>query len=175
MRFNILAGLAFLASAVAANPILKPRQDFNTSQPFHLKTAGASNPEHNDLYVYGYHTGAGFNDAVLSSDSSIANKAILNNTRVQFLLGTDFPWGFTMGGATNYAAWEMVEIDTGYGTQGFYIDAGSLQWNVSGFGGWAVCDWWHNAPQLFWLVDFYHPQLPSSCSKVDLRAEYVES
>lgn len=103
MRFNILAGLAFLASAVAANPILKPRQDFNTSQPFHLKTAGASNPEHNDLYVYGYHTGAGFNDAVLSSDSSIANKAILNNTRVQFLLGTDFPWGFTMGGATNYA------------------------------------------------------------------------
>lgn len=103
MRFNILCGLAFLVSAVAANPILHPRQNFNTSQPFHLKTSGAAKPEHNDLYVIAYHTGAGFNDAVLTRDASGASEAILNGTNVQFLLGTDFPWGFNMGSAINYA------------------------------------------------------------------------
>ena len=35
----------------------------------------------------------------------------------------------------------------------------------------AVCDWWHNAPQLFWRYDYYTPEdypAPSSCADVDL-------
>lgn len=38
-----------------------------------------------------------------------------------------------------------------------------------------VCDWSHNAPQLFYL---YEPlaskaKIPSSCSKADLKTEYL--
>ena len=35
----------------------------------------------------------------------------------------------------------------------------------------AVCDWWHNAPQLFWRYNYYTPEdypAPSSCADVDL-------
>jgi len=39
------------------------------------------------------------------------------------------------------------------------------------WGGWLVCDWWHNAPQLFWRYSYYTPEdypAPSSCADVDL-------
>jgi hypothetical protein len=97
MKF--FSSLALLASAVAATPILIAR---NTTTNFHLKTTGASNSAHNDLYVYGYHTGAGLNDAVLTSDVGTASPAFLNGTNVQFALDTPFPWGLYMVGQNNY-------------------------------------------------------------------------
>ncbi|RWQ96525.1 hypothetical protein C8Q69DRAFT_465605, partial [Paecilomyces variotii] len=36
-----------------------------------------------------------------------------------------------------------------------------------------VCDWWHNAPQIFYLVEYYQPELPLSCNKVQLKPEYI--
>lgn len=101
MKF--LASLALLASTVAASPMLYPRQSSNSTQSFYLKTSGASNDNHNNLYVYAYHTGAGFNDAVLTSDVGTASPAFLNGTHTQFDLGTSFPWGFKMGVQNNYA------------------------------------------------------------------------
>lgn len=46
------------------------------------------------------------------------------------------------------------------------VMADRTQW-----GGWLVCDWWHNAPQLFWRYKYYTPEdypAPSSCADVDL-------
>lgn len=97
MKF--FSSLALLVSAVAANPILRTR---DTPKNFHLKTTGADNSAHNDLYVYGYHTGAGFNDAVLTSDVGTASPAFLNGTNVQFSLDTPFPWGLVMRPQNNY-------------------------------------------------------------------------
>ncbi|PYI12012.1 hypothetical protein BO78DRAFT_392685 [Aspergillus sclerotiicarbonarius CBS 121057] len=172
MKF--LASLALLASTVAAGPIVLPRAASNSTSTFHLKTSGASNEDHNNLYVYAYHTGAGFNDAVLTSDVGTASPAFLNGTHTQFDLGTPFPWGFKMGVQNNYAAWESVQINTGYGDQDFSISGTNLEWSeANGFGGWLVCDWYHNAPQLFYISSYYQPDIPSSCSKVDLTAEYT--
>ncbi|KAE8152172.1 hypothetical protein BDV25DRAFT_151450 [Aspergillus avenaceus] len=167
MKF--LTSLALLASAVAANPILRTR---NSTSNFHLKTTGADNENHNNLCVYGYHTGAGFNDAVLTSDVGTASPAFLNGTNVQFDLDTPFPWGLYMIAQSNYASWEPVEINTGYGSSDFSVKDGNLQWpEDQGFGGWLVCDWYHNAPQLFYLWKYYKPTIPSSCSKVQLSVE----
>ena len=44
----------------------------SSSEHFHLKSSGATNQEHNSLYVYAYHTGAGLNDAVLIKDVNTA-------------------------------------------------------------------------------------------------------
>lgn len=111
MKFSIISSLALLASAVMAmptNPAIQRRQA-NTTIPFYLKTSGAANDQHNNLYVTAYHTGAGFNDAVLESSNQNAAKAILNGTNVQFELGTPFPWGFDMGSATNYGG-KLTEL-----------------------------------------------------------------
>ncbi|RAH72026.1 uncharacterized protein BO66DRAFT_390506 [Aspergillus aculeatinus CBS 121060] len=168
MKF--LASLALLVSAVAASPI----QARDTAKSFYLKTSGAANDAHNNLYVYAYHTGAGFNDAVLTSDTSRARAVTLNGTNAQFDLGTTFPWGFKMGANTNYASWEPVQINVGYGDEGFSVNGTSLQWSEqNGFGGWLVCDWYHNAPQLFWLYKYLPATIPSSCDKVDLTVEYT--
>lgn len=39
----------------------------------------------------------------------------------------------------------------------------------------SVCDWSHNAPQLFYLYEplLADAKIPSSCSKADLQAENV--
>ncbi|KAA8650120.1 hypothetical protein EYZ11_010900 [Aspergillus tanneri] len=168
---KLFASIALLVSAVAANPIA--RAAGNVTGAFHLKTVGASEAKHNDLYVYAYHTAAGFNDAVLTSDTKTANPAFLNNTHAQFALDTPFPWGFTMHPHNNYAAWEPVEINTGYGDEGFTIDGNGLQWSNSLFGGWLVCDWYHNEPQLFYLYKPYEAKFPSSCSRVNLQIEEI--
>ncbi|KAJ5317441.1 hypothetical protein PENANT_c074G11108 [Penicillium antarcticum] len=165
MKF--LAPLLMLAASAIAAPVAK------TPKTFHLKTTSATKAEHNDLYVYGYHTGAGLNDAVLTQDVGTASSAYLNGTNVVFDYKTEFPWGMIAVGNTNYASWQPIQINAGTGTDGFSIDNGLLQWSEDmGFGGWLVCDWFHNAPQLFYLYKYYDPIIPSSCSKVQVKVEY---
>ncbi|KAF7719555.1 Uncharacterized protein PECH_005527 [Penicillium ucsense] len=162
MKF--LATLALMATAVMAAPAAK------SSKEFHLKTAGASKAKFNDLFVYAYHTGAGLNDAVLSKDSSIASAFYFNGTMALADLKTEFPWGMIAPGDANYASWEPILINAGSGTEGFSIDKGNFVWSADyGFGGWLVCDWYHNAPQLFYLNRYYQATIPSSCSKVQLK------
>ncbi|PLB40498.1 uncharacterized protein BDW47DRAFT_101220 [Aspergillus candidus] len=172
---KLLSSLVLLVSAVAANPVLSARGSNDDPKLFHLKTSGASNQDHDGLYVYGYHTGAGLNDAGLTADLDTAKPAFLNSTNVQFAFDTPFPWGITMRGANNYGSWEPVEINTGYGSGAFSIDGDNLKWSEKqGFGGWLVCDWYHNEPQLFYLYRFKEATaLPSSCTKVDLKVEYL--
>ncbi|KAJ5183101.1 hypothetical protein N7492_000717 [Penicillium capsulatum] len=162
MKF--LISLALLVAATIATPIARAPNEFT------LKTSDTSHSEHNDLYVYAYHTGAALNDAVLSKNASIATSFFLNGTRAQADLQTDFPWGIYIPGDTNYAEWEQVQINVGNGVSGFSVKDGSLQGSdEQGFGGWLVCDWYHNAPQLFFLRPSHKPTLPSSCSTVELK------
>ncbi|KAL5041666.1 hypothetical protein BDW71DRAFT_191430 [Aspergillus fruticulosus] len=162
--------LSLLVGAAAAT--VAGRQDSKTPDTFYLKTSGAENSAHNDLYVYGYHTGAGLNDAVLTPDIETASKAYLNGTIVLFDYNTTFPWGLSPWGVTNYAAWQFVQINAGTGQEGFSINSTGLQWSTQkGFGGWLVCDWWHNAPQLFYIYRYYKAEYPTSCSKVKLVTE----
>lgn len=95
--------LSLLVGAAAASPFNVGRQATKVPEEFHLKTSGAENPDHNDLYVYGYHTGAGLSDAVLSKDVETAGTAFLNGTNVQFDYNTTFPWGLSPQAVTNYA------------------------------------------------------------------------
>lgn len=74
---------------------------------FKLKTTGAANKVHNNLYVNTYHTGAGFNDAVLDSEESAAPWIHLNETRASFELGTHTPWNVDIGEDTNYACMSL--------------------------------------------------------------------
>ncbi|OOQ82308.1 hypothetical protein PEBR_39614 [Penicillium brasilianum] len=167
MKF--LATLAVLATTAVANPVARDTKEF------HLKTFGAQNSHHNNLYVYAYHTGAGFNDAVLDKNGTIASSFYLNGTNALADLGTDFPWGVIATGDTNYASWEPIEINAGSGSEGFSIENGNFVWSeANGFGGWLVCDWYHNAPQLFYLNRYYKPTIPSSCSKAQLKVVYTK-
>lgn len=202
MKFLTSLASALLATTAAATPLITRANDSAaiTTKKFHLKTSSNSD-SHNNLYVYAYHTGAGLNDAVLSANADDASKAFVNGTNVQFDLGTPFPWGVNMVGATNYggksplypdcafgilrglricanggerAAWQGVQINTGYGTSGFELDNAHLKWSEkNGFGGWLVCDWVHNAPQLFYLYEPMKADVPSSCSEVELQAVYL--
>jgi hypothetical protein len=144
--------LSLLVGAALATPFHHARQ---APDSFYLKTSGSENSAHNDLYVYGYHTGAGLNDAVLTPDVDTASKAFMNGTNVQFDYNTNFPWGLYPIGVTNYAgescnlrfangtvtdllaAWQFVELNVGYGAGDFSVNSAGLQWSEQkGFGGW---------------------------------------
>ncbi|KAL6720344.1 hypothetical protein ACLMJK_002265 [Lecanora helva] len=138
---------------------------------------GNGSVDKNDLYVSGYHTGAGTNDVTLGG-VDVASKGYFNGTHQQFDYETSFPWGLSMGGDTNYAAWELAMIDGGEGSEGFFFNSSGLQWNETyeGFGGWLACDWWHGVPQLFWKNAFYDNEItayPSSCASINLLAVTV--
>jgi hypothetical protein len=199
--------LSLLVGAALATPSRHARQSTKAPDSFYLKTSGSENSAHNDLYVYGYHTGAGLNDAVLTPDVDTASKAFMNGTNVQFDFNTNFPWGLYPIGVTNYAgvslylrfvsgtvtdllaAWQFVELNVGHGAGDFSVNSTGLQWSEQkGFGGWLgklipqphtipiadhslVCDWYHNAPQLFYIYRYYTAELPASCSRVKLLTE----
>lgn len=100
MKF--LTTLALLTATALANPLTRSQKEF------HLKTTGAANTDHNDLFVYAYHTGAGLNDAVLDKNDTHASPFHFNGTQVLADLGTEFPWGLIAIGDTNYAGTSPV-------------------------------------------------------------------
>ncbi|KAK4574880.1 hypothetical protein LTR86_001722 [Recurvomyces mirabilis] len=170
-----------------------------------LKPNQTGKETYQGLQLSTYHTGAGESDIVFSelSDNYTVkgwltpasnNTNDTNNYYQELDLGTPtYPW--TMLLATNvnfYAAWEPVRVFVGsgsnsseYGVQnGFFINETGLQWTSAPhgaggaadyFGGWLVCDWWHEVPQLFVRNRYYNsnpPYTPSSCADVDLVPYY---
>lgn len=96
----------------------------NTTREFNLKTVLKPNQSgktrYANLYLEGYHTGAGLSDAVLVSNPENPLKAYLNPMNgtnysdVLFDVGTDYPYFLDMQINTNfYAAWEPVGVDVG--------------------------------------------------------------
>lgn len=84
------------ASAIAAPTAI------SFPKHFHLKSKGATNQEHNNLYVYAYHTGPGLNDAALTKDLNTASSVSLTGTKALFNFNTEFPWGVVATGDTKY-------------------------------------------------------------------------
>lgn len=121
---KLLAPLTLLAATVAANPIVSRQdQDGSSSKTFTLKTTNAQNPQHDNLYVWAYHTGAGLNDAVLG-DAEKASPGSLNGTNVNFELGSAFPWGMFMPGAANYAGTPLpLPFPTRFSLSSVYLEA----------------------------------------------------
>jgi len=82
-----------------------------------------------------------------------------------------------------------VRVNAGYGDGGFklnasglvtdenYVDPETNSVGVNGvWGGWLVCRWWHNEPQLFWRNKFYTIEeypAPGSCADVELVPEHL--
>ncbi|MCJ1310812.1 hypothetical protein MMC25_004479 [Agyrium rufum] len=168
-----------------------------TGREYYLKSVDypGNTTDKANLYLQGYHTGAGFNDVVLVPESvgSLA-KFFLNNTHQEADLGSAFPWGLVLGNDDNYAGWELVQLNAGYGDSGFYFNntdglfnavagAQGLKFNsayqygegikFNEFGGWLVCDWYHGLPQLFWRVTPYDDAFPSSCALIQLERQYI--
>ena len=157
MKFLSVVSLCIASVAVTASPVA--RRDAGAQ--FHLKTTDSSIAAHNNLYVFGFHTGAGLNDAVLTTEASDASPAVLNDTTVSFQLGTEFPWGLVPSGESNYGGmlvvdspllcslhalltsmsllfpdWESVAINAGEGSKNFLINNNQLTWNYTTFSGW---------------------------------------
>lgn len=115
LTLQTLAFLLSLSSALALTTPPSPTSTFNATivPPFtvnlttngtitppsryYLQTRvkGPANEDKNGLYVSGYHTGAGMNDATLGS-IDVASVGYLNGTNQQFEYDTDFPWGMVM-------------------------------------------------------------------------------
>ncbi|KAF9888541.1 hypothetical protein FE257_008472 [Aspergillus nanangensis] len=155
---QFLNSLALLLSVVAASPI-QPATEI--SKKFPLKTDSAERNYHNGLYIYGYHSAAEMNDAVLSGDVDDASPAFMNGTYMQFALDTPFSWGLA-----------MQLIDAGYGEDGFFINGTGLQWEEQA--GFSVCDWYYNASQLFYMDRYYKAVLPQECGRTLLQVEYID-
>lgn len=120
----------------------------DTSGEFYLRTqlkpGQAGKEGFDNLYLYAYHTGAGFNDAMLSSNKSHAVPGFLTASNVtaadgtplyglQFYLGTTTAYSLEPDISANlYAAWEPVRINIGgapsnYSAFDIDADAG-LEW-----------------------------------------------
>lgn len=163
----------FLAPATAVLCLTSSAMaSLNTTREYYLKTQLApGQPKKTrfaNLYLESYHTGAGENDAVFTATKAAASKGFLNATSVKrpngkyfseqlFDLGSDFPYGLVVDTTANfYSSWEPVRVNAGGSPGGYFFNATGLQWNTSPsqpaeteFGGWMVCEWWHEAPQLF--------------------------
>lgn len=87
---------------LAASAIITPVAGTSSPEHFRLKSTGATNQEHNNLYVYAYHTGAGLNDAVLTKDVNTASSVYLNGTNAFFDFHTELLWGVVATGDNKY-------------------------------------------------------------------------
>ncbi|CAG8158964.1 unnamed protein product [Penicillium nalgiovense] len=156
------------------NPRPTPTTRMKTLTPLLMLAASAIVTPHNNLYVYAYHTGAGLNDAVLTKDVNTASSIYLNGTNAFIDFNTKLLWGVVATGDNKFTSWNPTLINAGQGSNGFSVKGNSFMWSeASGFGGWLVCNWYHNAPQLFYLNRYYDATIPFSCSKIQLKAEYI--
>jgi len=187
------------ASSARSPSSIKPA---SPTQSFYLKTSvfnatnrgspvDASKEKYNNLWLWAFHTGAGENDAVVSSNKSYAIPGFINMTGVNaagqhignltFNLTNPFPWGMYHI-EEEYAGWGGVQINDGVSEGGYFINATGLQWSGTNedlggsFGSWLVCDWWHGVTQLFWRNKFYPisaDPTPCGCADVNLVPVYI--
>jgi hypothetical protein len=130
--------------------------------------------------VEAYHTGAGLADPVFVpiTQSYPGTPAYLNGTQLQFDVNA-FPFGtYGFPGDSNYARWEPVYIEAGYGSANWAVDGeGHLAILNEEHDGWIVCEWYHgvNIPQLFQMIKGFDTEplnIPSSCSRAVLELAY---
>ncbi|KAJ5604907.1 hypothetical protein N7510_010061 [Penicillium lagena] len=156
--------LALLATAAAASPMEKV---------FNLKTFDATDPKFNNLYLSTYHVSPTISDAVLQGTKE-AQMFHYNNGTVVMDVKSPLKWELELI-TVNEAEWNPVQVNVnaGAGGKGFSVPKTGLEGAKSQeFGGWLACDWYHGVPQLFFLAKEYKADIPSTCSKVQLKPEY---
>ncbi|KAF4554372.1 Hypothetical protein D9617_4g001250 [Elsinoe fawcettii] len=167
----------------------------NTSQSFKLVTKvkanqAQSSDQLNGLYLSGYHSGAGLNDAVFLEGSDNGIEGFFNTTTygdpyyyLEFDLGNEFPYAAQISYPNFYAQWLPIEINAGdeNNAGAYFFNETGLQFTTSpssnstydSFGGWLVCNWWRGVPQLFMRQSSVNKTLTSNCADVDLLPEYI--
>ncbi|CAI7662519.1 unnamed protein product [Penicillium glandicola] len=169
MKF--LATVALLATAVAAAP---------ADKLFNLKTSGASNSSHNDLYLsvgHGLVSDPLNIEAVFSgaNASSAAAFSFVNGTII-LETGTTTAWYLDLinvGGAREERA--QVSVMPTEGSQGFSVTRQGLQGPSDIWDGWLWCPTNAAAGQVFPNLHFLsksvqEPAVPSGCDKIQLSA-----
>ncbi|OCK73977.1 hypothetical protein K432DRAFT_471476 [Lepidopterella palustris CBS 459.81] len=174
------------ASSYPSFTPIKPLYHLRTYTKLHSHTNPHSDHRFNGLYLHASPTGANPDNhyALFTSNISLAAIGFLNSTNSieGFDLNKNQPYSFSFQMQPD-AGWSEVDINAGLGSlQGVeFADMGKagkalVLSNASKmgsiWGGWIVCDWWHNAPQLFWRYsDKYKPgpyPAPRGCADVDL-------
>ena len=194
MQLSTLIAAAGLVATAVARPPFKLRTQ--------LKPGQTGKEAFDGLWLFAYHTGAGTNDAVMSSNSSHASTMSLNPINVTAVdngalytldvgLNTpDIPWGVWPATTEFYAAWQPVQINAGTRSNeynAFYTTEEGLQWttsrkqaNIDTFAGWLVCEWWHpdaddrsqSAKQLFYRLNGYGKPDLATCADVNLVQDW---
>jgi len=173
---TLLASLSFSTAA----PLLQQRQNPPPTDTFLLQTVvtnstGDTGTNKTGLYVVGYHTGAGFADATLTSNKSIAWEAYFNGSQLYAIYqdtATPDPYPAPLSFEfPDYQEWAPVTLNQAGAAEkglGFFLNSTGIQYNVTDFG-WVACDWWHGVPQLFALNGYpYGGPVAPGCSKVNL-------
>ncbi|KAJ6175822.1 hypothetical protein N7485_002736 [Penicillium canescens] len=178
MKF--LATIALLASAVAAAPAEKL---------FNLKTSGAANSTHNDLYLS---VGRGIINDPLNNEALFAGAPAkraatfyVNNGTIRWDSGdASTPWALDLikvNGVRKERA--QVSVDPTTGSKGFTIGPKGLQGPASSWGGWlCMCypRFLPGAPSTPPQANFYPnlhylnknvplPAVPTGCDKINLE------
>ncbi|KAF2227513.1 hypothetical protein BDZ85DRAFT_315086 [Elsinoe ampelina] len=173
----------------------------NTTRSFKLVTQVKANQLKNKnkkqfdgLYLSGYHSGAGMNDAVLLKGKKSGINGFFNSTTferpngqpyyyLEFDLGNEFPYAAQVSYDNYYAAWVPIQINAGDKNLigAYYFNKTGLQFTTSpafnntnnGFGGWLVCNWSRDVPQLFMRQAGFNRTLTSNCADVNLMPQYL--
>ncbi|KAI9697997.1 MAG: hypothetical protein M1836_004350 [Candelina mexicana] len=136
LSFTLFTFFAGIALGIPLEVRATNTSALNTTQEYFLKTEVIyGGPYRFDgLYLSAYHTGAGLNDATLGPDHGI--RGFLNGTRQRFDLGTEFLWGLSLASNFNYAGWQFVYVNSGYGSDAMVLNGSGLVQTYGQFGGW---------------------------------------
>ncbi|KAJ5348346.1 uncharacterized protein MYU51_015151 [Penicillium brevicompactum] len=168
---NFLATVALLATAAAAAPAEKL---------FNLKTSGASNSTHNDLYLS---VGRGVVPDPLNSEAVFAGAAANRAATFYFANSTIFWSGSTSApyaldlinveGVRKERA--QISVDPTHGSKGFSITPEGVKGPSETWEGWLWCPVDAEAGQFFPNLHFLSPSVqepavPAGCDKINLQA-----
>ncbi|OQE39073.1 hypothetical protein PENCOP_c007G04262 [Penicillium coprophilum] len=169
MKF--FATVALLATAVAAAP---------SEKLFNLKTSGASNSSHNDLYLS---VGHGLISDPLNSEAVFAGAPASRAAAFSFVNGTillntdnNSPWALDLinvKGIRKERA--QISVKPTHGSKGFTIGRHGVEGPSETWDGWLWCPADVKAGQFLPNLHFLSktvqvPTLPAGCDKIQLNA-----
>jgi len=186
MKLTSLLSVALLALGASASPTaegIDARAPPNVGTKLHphfnlrtkVKEGQASGKDRFDgKLVDIFHINADWQELVVYEKRSIP--FALNGTHLQTMLDNPYPFGVQLVSSVYNTYWQAVEIHAGYGVGKFHFEGDELRAGAM-WGGWRVCEWWHNVPQLFWVnaewSELEPAKLTSNCAEVKLIKEPV--
>ncbi|KAJ5824259.1 hypothetical protein N7447_006599 [Penicillium robsamsonii] len=162
---------ALLATAVAAIP---------SEKLFNLKTSGASNSSHNDLYLS---IGHGLISDPLNSEAVFAGAPASRAAAFSFVNGTilldtetNSPWTLNLINVKDVRKERaQISVKPTHGSRGFTVGRHGVEGPSETWDGWLWCPTDTEAGQLLPNLHFLskavqEPALPAGCDKIQLNA-----